>query len=172
MERGSAAEQKVQTEGSKCMRSRELNIDLKTLELFVYIVSRCLSSLRSRLGIWFLLRFLLLISLVPRSRGITTSRFGGFTWRWDRTCRIDGDVLHRADFEIGLVVREKLLPVNKTPEFFIVEAPNIVRQVSLETSRGVRPRGVSSGEDVIRTPRSVCLSILRHVVHISINSDV
>ena len=115
MERGEV--RRVQTEGNQCHEIAPYLVEHRqqTLQLFMYIVSRCFSFLRDRSGVWFLLRFLHpLVPPVPRSRGITVSRFGRFTWLRDRTCRIDGDVLHSADFEICLVLREKLLPVKQT----------------------------------------------------------
>jgi len=81
-------------------------------------------------------------------------------------------MFYRTDFEIGLVVREELLPVDQTLKFFIVETSDVVRQMGLEATRGVGSCGVSSSEYIIRTPRSVSEAICGHVVDVSINGDV
>ena len=87
---------------------------LLALQLVTHSASRCFAFRRSRSGIWFLLRFLFFVRVFPRTRGITISRLWGFTWFWDRTCRIDWHMFHRADFYVGLVFCEELLPVDQT----------------------------------------------------------
>jgi len=90
----------------------------------------------------------------------------------DRACWIDGMVNDLANFEVGFMIREKLLPMIKALQFALSQATNIVSAVCRETASSKGPCCIDTSHVVIGAAWSVSSPIARDIEYVMINSNV